>query len=292
MITSLNRRGFLAGTAAAACGALAAPAPASGARFRTAICAYSFRDALKAKTISYDDLVRLAVETGVDGLDLTVYWFPTTSNEFLLPLRRLAYRMGVDIYSIAIRSDMCQAKAEERDREVAWIRQWTDVAERLGARHIRVFGGRVPKGSTEEDASGWVVETLKRSAEYSGSKGIILGLENHGGITERAARILDIVGQVDSPWVGVNLDTGNFRERVWEQIEMCLPRAVNTQVKASMRAEDGSQQPADWDRLFATLVRSGYKGYLSLEYEAKEAPQTAVPRLCRRLRELAGKYSG
>jgi len=195
------------------------------------------------------------------------------------------------LYSIAIRSDMCQPKPEGRERETAWLRQWTDVAEKLGATHIRVFGGTVPKGSTEEEAAGWVVETLKQASEYAGSKGVILGLENHGGITERASRVLEIVRRVDSPWVGVNLDSGNFREQVWEQIEMLAPLAVNTQVKAEMRGEGGTRGPGDWERLLALLARTGYKGYLSLEYEAKEPPETAVPRLCRRLRELAGKYS-
>ena len=210
----MNRRTFLSSTAAAFAPRpifSAAPPSSGAARFRTAICAYSFRDALKAKTMTYDDLVRLAVETGVDGLDLTVYWFPNTSDGFLLPLRRLAYKSGVEIYSISVRTDMCQPTPELRDKEFAEIRKWVDAAQKLGATHIRVFGGQVPKGSTEEEAAGWVVELLKRGAGYAGARGIILGLENHGGSTERAARIIDIVKRVDSPWVGINLDTGNFR---------------------------------------------------------------------------------
>jgi len=88
----------------------AAVAWAAGPRLRTAICAYSYRNELKAKTMTYDDLVHVAVETGVDGLDLTVYWFPNTSDEFLMPLRGLAYRNGVEIYSISIRTELIPAK--------------------------------------------------------------------------------------------------------------------------------------------------------------------------------------
>jgi len=292
----MNRRQFL-GRAAAAAGAAggvaagAPDAPGAGARFRTAICAYSFRKALEAKSMTYEDLIRLAVETGVDGLDLTVYWFPDTSDGFLLPLRRRAYRMGVELYSIAVRTDLCRPTEEGRDKELAGIRRWVDVAQKLGAGHVRIFGGNVPKGFSEDQAAGWVAETLKRGGEYAGSQGVILGLENHGGITERAARILDIVRRVDSPWVGINLDTGNFREKVFEQIEMCLPWAVNTQVKAEMRSPDGSRGAADWDRVFAMFARHGYQGYMAIEYEAEEDSKTAVPRACRRLRQLAQKYS-
>jgi sugar phosphate isomerase/epimerase len=285
---SITRRSLF--TVPAAFG-LTGAAEAAKARFRTAICAYSFRDALAKKTMSYDDLVHLAVETGTDGLDLTVYWFPNQSDAFLLPLRRLAYRQGVEIYSISIRTDMCQPKPDLRAKEAAWINSWVDTAARLGAGHIRVFGGNVPKGSTENDAAGWCAEVLARAGEYAGQHGVILGLENHGGITARAERIVEIVKKVNSSWVGINLDTGNFDEDAYRQIEMILPYAVNAQFKTEIRDAGGQRVPSDWERLVKMFAASGYRGYLALEYEAKEDPATAVPRLMRELNGLARKYN-
>jgi sugar phosphate isomerase/epimerase len=255
-------------------------------RLRSAICAYSFRNELKAKQMTYDDLVRLAVDLDTDGLDLTVYWFPDTSAEFLVPLRRLAYKSGVEIYSISINTDMCQPTPELREKELATVKKYVDAAERLGASHIRVFGGRVPKEATEDQAAAWVVEILKRASEYSGSKGVILGLENHGGITERADRIIQIVRKVDSPWVGINLDTGNFNRAVLPQIEKCVPYAVNVQVKAEQRNEDGTRSAQDWSKIIQLLRAGSYKGYLALEYEAKEPAPTALPRLMKKLQSL------
>ena len=262
--------------------------PKGSARLRTAICAYSFRDALKKKSMTYDDLVRLAVELDVDGLDLTVYWFPNTSDDFLLPLRRLAYKNGVEIYSISIRSDMCRPTEELRDRESAWLERWVEVAAKLGAGHIRVFGGDVPKGSTEDQAAEWVVGILKRAADYAGRKGVILGLENHGGITSKAERVVQIVKAVNSPWVGINLDTGNFRSDTYAQIEACVPYAVNVQFKTEI-SENGKKLPSDWNRILSLLAKGGYKGYLALEYEADEAAEVAVPRLTKQLNEAVGK---
>src|SRR5262249_36541857 len=139
----MNRRSFLATGALSAVPLAAAPPPAAGgrARLRTAICAYSFREPLSKKQMTYDDVVRWAVDTRVDGLDLTVYWFPSTEDSFLLPLRSLAYRNGVEIYSISVRSDMCRPTSEEREKELAGVKKWVDVAAKLGAGHIRVFGG-------------------------------------------------------------------------------------------------------------------------------------------------------
>ncbi len=290
----MNRRSFLAASAALPVGlASAQPAgnPPKRARLKPALCAYSFRQDLQSKARTYEDLVRSCVEWDVDGLDMTVYWVPSTERAWLHSLRRLAYRCGVQIYSIAVRTELTRAEQKDRDAEVENIRRWVDVASALGAGHIRVFGGNLRGGATDEQAVPWVVECLQRGAEIAGSQGVILGLENHGGITLRAERILEIVRKVNSPWVGINLDTGNFPQDPFRQMEMCLPYAVNVQVKSEMVHEDGTRGPQDWDRVVKLVASTGYKGYLSLEYEAKEPAATAVPRLLAELRGLCRKYS-
>jgi sugar phosphate isomerase/epimerase len=237
--------------------------------------------------MTYDDLVRLAVDLDVDGLDLTVYWFPSTDDSFLLPLRHLAFRNAVEIYSISVRTDMCKPPGDARNQQAAELRKWVDVANKLGAGHIRVFGGTVPKGSTEDEAAGWVTEMLREAAPYAGSKGVILGLENHGGVTEKASTIVRIVKGVNSPWVGVNLDTGNFNGDAYRQIAEILPHAVNAQFKTHIRETKGQSVRSDWPRIVGMFRDSGYKGYFALEYEDKEDATVAVPRLTRELNKLA-----
>lgn len=284
----MRRRDVLRTLPAAMLASLVASAEsAKKARLRTAICAYSFRDQLGKKTMTYEDVVRLAVDADVDGLDMTVYWFPSTDDSFLLPLRHLAYRNAVEIYSISVRSDMCKPPGAERDKQAAELRKWVDVANKLGASHIRVFGGAVPKASNEQEAAGWVTGMLKEAAVYAGSRGVILGLENHGGVTEKASVLLGIVKAVDSPWVGVNLDTGNFNRDAYSQISSCLPYAVNAQFKTQIRDESGKTVPADWPRLVKMFRDSGYRGYFALEYEEKDSAESAVPKLTRELNRLA-----
>lgn len=278
--------------AAAAAAGLGAPAGAGGkAHFRSAICAYSYRDQLAKKQMTYEDIIRVCVDTGADGMDTTVYWMPPEpADDFLFQLKRFAYRSGVWIYSIAIRTDMCRPAGEARDREIAAVHKWVDVAEKLGASHIRVFGGQIPKGATEDQAALWASETLRRAVEYAGQKGVFLGLENHGGITDKAERIVQIVKAAGSPWAGINLDTGNFRSDVWRQIALCIPYAVNVQVKVEMVQEDGKRGPGDWERVIRMLAEGGYRGYLALEYEGKNAVEE-VPQYMRKLTALTRKYS-
>ncbi|HWK12728.1 MAG TPA: TIM barrel protein, partial [Vicinamibacterales bacterium] len=143
--------------------------PAGKPRFRTGLVAYSYRQALQAKTMAYEDLIRIAVETGTDGIDMTVYWLPNTSDDYLLGLRRLAYRNRVEIYSIGTRVRLAQPTPELRQQQLDELKRWLDVAERVGATHVRVFGGDKPAGATLDQAIGFAAETLKRGAELAGA---------------------------------------------------------------------------------------------------------------------------
>src|SRR5436190_3417282 len=169
----MNRRDFLAaaGTLAAAASVQgAAPpqaqpmAPAKG-RFRAGLVAYSFRPLLEAKKMTYEDLVRICVETGVDGIDLTSYWLPTEGLDQYLPtLRRLAWKNRVEIYSVGTRVQLVQMTDEGREKQLTDVRKWVDVAERLGATHIRIFSGNKPASATMDQAIAAAAETLKRAA--------------------------------------------------------------------------------------------------------------------------------
>src|SRR6266536_1567854 len=134
----MNRRSFLTAAGGAVLTARIADARtgqvAPGkARFRTGLVAYSYRDALQAKTMTYEDLIRIAVETGTDGIDMTAYWLPSTSDDYLLPLRRLAYRNRVEIYSIGTRVRLAQPTAALREQQLDELRKWLDVAQSMPA---------------------------------------------------------------------------------------------------------------------------------------------------------------
>ena len=295
----MNRRTFLsnAGAAVAATAVpdvLTRPAPQAKARFRTGLVAYSYRKALEAKTMTYEDLIRIAVETDTDGIDLTVYWLPGTSDDYLLPLRRLAYRNRVEIYSIGTRVQLAQPTAELREQQLNELRKWLNVAQKLGATHVRVFGGEKPDGATLDQAIGFAVETLKRGAEDAGARGLIVGLEDDGGITDFAKETIEIVTRANSPWAGMNLDIGNFRPPdVYKQIEMSIPYAVSTHVKTELTLDDGKTvAPFDLDRVFRMVAAQGFRCYMGLEYAASADPATKVPDYLRRLKGLAVRYSG
>jgi sugar phosphate isomerase/epimerase len=183
---------------------------------------------------------------------------------------------------------MCQGDAAKRQEEIEKIKQWVDAAELLGASHLRVFGGEVPAGASNEQGVQYVVETMKPACDYAAKKGVILGLESHGGITSTAANIVEILRRTDSPFAGCNLDIANFTEDPYAQIETCVPYSTHAHIRDSYGRP---RKPLDLERIWQIFAKAGYKGYMSLEYEGEEDPMTGVPPLIERIKTLCRKYS-
>jgi sugar phosphate isomerase/epimerase len=132
-----------------------------------------------------------------------------------------------------------------------------------------------------------VIEAFEECCDYSGKKGIFLGIENHGGIVAESKTLLEIVRAVKSPWLGINLDSANFHtEDPYHDLELCAPYAINVQLKREIRKKGGKSERADFPRMISILKKANYQGYVVLEYESSEDPFETVPGLLQTLRGL------
>lgn len=269
-------------------------------RFLLSLAAYSFRDFFKdgrdkekkerpSKQIDMFNFVDYCAEQGCDGAEVTSYYFPdNVSTDFLLRLKRHAFLRGVEISGTAVGNTFTLPKGERRDREIASVKKWIDRAQILGAPHIRVFAGNTA-GNSKEEAKKLCIAALEECGEYAAQKGIVLGIENHGGIVAEADDLLDMVRAIKSPWVGINLDTGNFHTNdPYDDLAKCAPYAVNVQFKSELTPRSGKKQESDLGRVIDILRHANYQGYVALEYEAAD-PWTVVPVLLKRMRQ-AMKY--
>ena len=295
-----DRRRFLKDAAATA-GALAllgrrparAIAPIDRNRpshLKLSLAAYSYRQRLTAKPAGLDlfGFVDLAADMGLDGVELTSYYFPSDPTpEYLHRLKQHAFRLGLDVSGTSVGNNFCLPDGPARDAQLALLRTWVDRAAEIDAPVIRIFAGTVPKGDDEDAAVARAVEGIKASLPYATEKGVTLALENHGGITATPAQLLKIVRAVDSPGFGVNLDTGNFHgDDPYADLAELAPYAVNVQVKTEISRKGKPKEEADLKRVVGVLREAKYSGYVVLEYEAAEDPATAVPRHVKALREL------
>ena len=278
------------------------PIQRSGAaRMRLGLAAYGFRQFFRhergqertpadpARALDPAGFIDLAADLGCDGAELTSYYFPATTTEAdLLDLRRRAFLRGIAISGSAVGNNFARPRGPKLDGEIADVKRWIDHAATLGAPHVRVFAGPVPAGLAADEARRNCIAALEECCDHAGSRGVVVGLENHGGLVATADGLLEIVHAVRSPWFGVNLDTGNFHVAdPYAELARCVPYAVNVQVKAEItRQEKGPSEPADMARIVRLLRDGGYQGFVTLEYEAAENPYDAAPRLLAELRRL------
>ena len=244
--------------------------------------AYSYRDYLKDGRMSYEDFIEEARRIGLDGVELTLYWLPSDQPEYFKKLKKLALLRGLPISCAGISTSFCNPEPAQREEAVKSVEKGLDIARELGAPCLRVFAGYVPEGHTVTEATDWTIQALSSCANYAEDKGIVIAMENHGGITSRADNVARIMEEIGSPWVRVNLDLGNYRQSTYDEIAQTLPYAVHIHAKISV-ARDGK---LDYQKVKPILEREGYNGFLSIEYEEKEDPKTGVPGFAEYLLDL------
>ena len=264
-------------------------------RLQLSLAAYSFRDTFNhkdpAKRITLLDFIDYCADHGCAGAELTSYYFPETfGDDFLVKLKRHAFLRGIAISGSAMGNKFTLPRGPQRDEQIAMVKKWVDRCAVFGAPHIRVFAGVPDKDLSLAEAKKLSIEALEECGEYAGGKGIFLGLENHGGIVAEPQDLLDIVQAVKSPWVGINLDTGNFHtDDPYADLARCAPYAVNVQYKVEiLRRGQKQKEMADMPRIVKILRDANYQGYVALEYEAKEDPWKTVPGWLEKLQAAMG----
>jgi sugar phosphate isomerase/epimerase len=269
-------------------------------RLLLSLAAYSFRNFFRdsnrggnapppAKSIDMFDFVDYCAEHGCQGAEVTSYYFPKDVDQaWLLRLRRHAFLRGIALSGTAVGNEFTSDNDATHREQIAGVKTWIDRAQVLGTPHIRIFAGNAPAGSKAR-AMKQCIAAIQECADYAGSKGIFLGLENHGGIVAESSDILEIIKAVNSPWVGINLDSGNFHSAdPYAELELCVPYAVNVQFKVEIQRQGQKKEESDLARVVKILCDANYQGYFALEYEAAADPWKAVPEWLEKMRTSIG----
>ena len=170
------------------------------------------------------DVVDICARLNVDAFEATSYYFPNTSDEFIYKLKRHAFLAGVAVSCSPTRDNFCVAKGPGLDKEIEGVKAWIDVAAKLGAPAVRIFAGGAVKGVTREESFENAVSAMRSAADYAGQHGIFLALEDHHYMTETADDVLKLVNAANHDWLGINMDTGNFKTNPYAELEQIAPR--------------------------------------------------------------------
>jgi len=263
-----------------------------GPRLKLSCAAYSYRRYLTGDSpaMTVEGFVEACAAANLDGVELTGYYFPQPiTDDYLHRLKRKCYLLGLDISGTGHRNDFCQPPGPERDKDIAWVKQWLEYAATLGAPFCRIYAGKVYDGQTYEDTLKWCIEAIQEVSEYGGTRGVMCGLETHGGITATGEQTLRIIEGVKSDWFGLNLDIANFNtEDPYADAALLAKYAITVHLKTEVQPAGKDKQPMDFQRVIDIMRSVDYRGYLTIEHEAAEDPAEAVPRCVKILRGLLG----
>ena len=195
---------------------------------------------------------------------------------------------------------------KKRQRNIDHTVKCLELAHELGIPCIRLNTGRwgtiksfdalmaargiepVLPGHTEDEGFKWCIDSIEKCLPAAEKNGVLMALENHWGLARTAKGLLRIAKAIESPWLGVLMDTGNFLEDPYDQLEMIASRTVFVQAKTYYGGGEWYTLDLDYKRIAGILRKVNYRGYVSIEFEGKEDAQTAVPKNVAMMREAFG----
>jgi len=225
------------------------------------------------------DFVQRAHELGVAGVSLESCFMPNPTADEVTELRNLLNELMLErVWAWGHPGGLRSGSAPE---EVHDLMRHTEIAASLDARVMRICcGGRRTRPADWSAHKAALVPLLQEASAHASEHGVILAIENH--IDFLADELVDLVETVDSPWLGVCLDTSN-NLRMFEDptvvIEKLAPYARATHVKDITAKRGNPREFSFWPSVpigqglidiphaFQTLKSCGYEGLLALEID-------------------------
>jgi sugar phosphate isomerase/epimerase len=259
-----------------------------------------FFDAIVERKMTVFQWIDLAGQLELDGAELYPKFLDSFESAHLAKVRREAAARGLELPMFCNSPDFTQPDPADRKREVERTREMFRVTAELGGTYCRVLSGQNRPGLNEAEALKWVVDCLWQLEPHAKAAGVVMCMENHykDGLwqypefAQSHRRYLAILDAVDTPLLKAQYDPSNAivaGEDQYELLDRVLPRVATMQ--ASDRYLEGgtieelkrmSRDPQhgyakfvkhgvigkglnDYDRIFGTLSRAGYDGWVSIE---------------------------
>ena len=298
----MNRRHFLASVSAASAASLlpasaeTKAAPAKTRPNRIGISSYSFWGFNREDLRPIDICLEHAARMGFDGFEILQKQLPSWDAPALMKIKRRAFLLGIDLMGYSTHQGFLSPDAAKRKQNIEHTIACLEQSYQLGIPTMRVNSGtwgtskdfndlmahrgeeKPLDGYNEEDAYGWVIESYQILAKEAEKRGVIMGLENHWGLGRTPEGVKRVIDAVNSPWLKATLDTGNFLEDPYDRLKQLAPDAVLVQAKTYYGGGVWYTLDLDYPRIAKIIRDANYTGYISLEFEGKEDPLTAIPK--------------
>jgi sugar phosphate isomerase/epimerase len=254
-------------------------------RERIAIASYPFRDyvagrkdALGGHKLELRDFsAHVAEKFNITKIEPWSKHFRSLDQNYLAEIRVGVEKTGGMIVNIAVDGEHSPYAADkaEREKSVAFSKQWVDAAAAVGSPSIR---SNMPKAGDSEPDAQRAADTLSRVVEYAARKNIVVNMENDNPISEDPFFIVQVIDRVNNPWLHALPDFANSlvtgrEDHAYQGVQAMFAHAYNiTHVKSLEANEQGKEFRVDLAKTFGMLRAAHYKGYCSMEYDSPGDP--------------------
>jgi len=295
-----SRRSFLKNSVGSALSVGALPAltsahAAAEPRIKLSISSYSYWH-FKEKKFPMESVIEEAAKLGVEGIDILHRQMDSEEKAYIHKLKRQAFENGIAFTCLSIHQSFVSPDKEVLKKEIEHTKKCIALAAEMGIPCLRLNSGRwntiksfdelmknrgvepVLPGYTEDDGFKWCIDSIRQCLPAAEEYGVLLALENHWGLCSTPEGQLRIKKAIDSPWLGILMDTGNFLEDPYQKLEMIAPYTSFVQAKTYYGGGEWYTLDLDYKRIIGILKKVNFRGYISLEFEGKEDASTGVPK--------------
>lgn len=297
---TFSRREVLAAAIGAAAGALAPrasrahwQAPITRPLFQISLAQWSLHRAVKSGAMTTLDFPGVALRThGINAVEYVSTLFaqhaaPAETGD----LRRRCDDLGVRSLLIMVDGEgaLGDPDGDARARAVENHRRWLDAGKALGCHSIRV--NAESRGAPEEQER-LAADGLRALCERAEPYGLDVIVENHWGLSSTASWLMAVMRRVDHPRIGTLPDFGNFDPTTqdrYDAVQAMMPLARAVSAKSHDFDDAGDETTTDYRRMLRIVLRSGYRGWIGVEYEGERLAEPegvdATIRLLERMRD-------
>jgi sugar phosphate isomerase/epimerase len=240
---------------------------------------WSFRDMIRAGKLDLAAVPAFYKEQGIPGISYNDQFFQTVDDAYIDQVKAAVARAGRVVVSYIIEGNIAVADEARRRQQIETDKQRMRAAARLGAPIVRINVGATGRENADDTLGiERVVEAFNHElVPLARELRLKIGIENHGGVSMKAANIVKIIQATDPKIVGALVDFGNFPlDRKYAEVELVAPFALTTHVKVNVFDDNGEAKEYDFPRVLNTIRQSHYKGPISIEYEGKGDPIQGV----------------
>ncbi|PYU73482.1 MAG: hypothetical protein DMG52_15160 [Acidobacteria bacterium] len=254
----------------------------AAARERLAVASYPFRDFIAGredkpgggKMELKEFAAHVSAKFNIKKIEPWSAHFRSLDQGYLEELRVAVAQVGGAIVNIAVDGEHSPYAADgsERERAMAFSKQWLDAATAIGSPSVRtnIRQAKDSKPNLERTA-----ESLKRVAEYGAARNVVVNLENDNAVSEDPFFLVSVIEKVNSPWLHALPDFANTlaaydEDYAYKGIEEMFGHAYNISHVKETEVGDSKDKIAhvDLPKTFGIAKQHGYKGYFSMEWDS------------------------